>query len=1230
MSLRTSSSIAVLLICFSLVAIQFLFIDKVNKKPDKEQRAWEAAELERLRTLDPSLGYVPTERRQKAIEQTQRLQQEMLNNSNILRGSLQKARWNERGPGNVGGRTRAMLVDLSDPTRQTVFAGGATGGLFKTTNIGATKQQWQKVNNWMQYLTVSSLAQSSLNPKVIYLGTGDTDGRDAPGNGIYKSSDGGVTWRLLPATTDGSFSVVSSMIVTPDSGHIFAATFGGVYKSKDEGETWYKVLGSGFRFGSTDDRFYKIERASDGRLYACNTGRVFKSTQRGEAQTWENLSISERGFPTGWARTEIAVAPSNPDVVYAVGSVNNRGTAIYTSRDGGASWQAGSKPIWKDGCGGIPSDVDFTRGQAWFDLSLVVSPSDPQTVFVGGIDFFRSQNSGQSWTQMTVWTQGCGSIQYAHADQHGAIFEPDNPNVLYIGTDGGVFRIDNPSGNFQVSEKTDGYVTTQFYGCDINPDSNSFQLIAGAQDNGTLIVRTQGVGNVNGRSIGGDGFLCFIDQNEPNIQIGSLYYGDFRLSTNEGFNFSGGARSSGRFLTPADYDDLHNILYAQSNNGELWRWKVQKNTGELLDIAGTSITNVSHIYVDKNIKHRVYVGTSQGKVYRLDDASEGTTINNAALVGSFSGYISSVSVAKGNENHIIVTQSNYGVPSVLESKNGGATWTNIESNLPDMPVRWGIFNPADSNQFLLATEGGVWSTNQLNGTNTIWYPPFPGKGTPIVRTDMLQIRESDLTVVAATYGRGLWTSNALGTPQAVMDFDGVSYVEAQTKFRADASKAADSFLWQFGDGNTDTVENTSNIYKKTGIYNVSLKINGDDKLSKMASIKILPQLPTPYKNNTNDYLGNFETGDAHFGTYSRSGSRFERGKSVIIGKSGTHGGSNAYVLGINEQTYQKNTTAYLYLPMFDMTQRSIYQFSFWSFFDIQRGYDGMQVEYSLDKGLSWQVLGTGDDANWYTYKNTTVTGGAFPIGTAYFSGQLDDWTRFKVNISHLSGNPQVAFRFAFKSDTDLANGAGIAIDDIEISRYEGELKTAIVNTSGAFSKIQTSIDVKFETLPEYFAKTFELEMSENGRIFKKVGTFKAKGVSSEELNTYEAKIDGTPFDFYYFRVKSINENIPANYKLDFYSTPFVVTRYKDTPLTVNKVYPSPFTNFIGVLFTGIVKEDVEFQLYDMAGRLVTSEKINMNGIYHDIPVVGLARGIYLLSIKIGDKKPEAIKIFGGN
>ena len=159
------------------------------------------------------------------------------------------------------------------------------------------------------------------------------------------------------------------------------------------------------------------------------------------------------------------------------------------------------------------------------------------------------------------------------------------------------------------------------------------------------------------------------------------------------------------------------------------------------------------------------------------------------------------------------------------------------------------------------------------------------------------------------------------------------------------------------------------------------------------------------------YDGSFEGDDTHFGVYTEGGSTFERGKSNVPGKAGTHTGNNAYVLGIKESTYQKNTTSYLYLPMYDLAEKGIYQFSFWSVYDLQKGYAGLQVQYSLDKGASWQILGAETDPSWYDYRNNGVVSGAFPNGEPSFSSTLDDWARFKLNVSFLSGNKNVAFRF---------------------------------------------------------------------------------------------------------------------------------------------------------------------------------------------------------------------------
>jgi PKD domain/Secretion system C-terminal sorting domain len=1202
------------------------------KKRLKVERINDAIEMEKERTMDPALGYVPYERKIAALEHTLRRQQTLEQNGTFARGALSRARWTNRGPNNLGGRSRAILVDLNDATRKTVFVASATGGLWKTADVTAIKPVWQLVDDWSAALSISSIAQDVNNPKIMYLGTGDVAANDAPGKGVMKSSDGGKTWALLASTTTGGFNRCSALSINPLNGDVFVSTIdNGLNRSSDGGATWVKVLGSGVA-GFAANTNWRVQQVGNV-IYTATSSNVYKSTANGDVGSWTGLSTISNGFPTGFSRMEMAVAPSDANVIYLVGNQGGIGSAVYKTANGGTTWTASQRLSWRDG-GGAASNADFTRGQAWYDLSLAVSPTNPNVAYVGGVDLFRTVD-GTTWSQVSSWTGA--NYPSVHADQHGVTFEPGNGSVAYVGCDGGIFRVTNAETNLAFASKNDNYITALFYSCAIHPTAGTNYYLAGAQDNGSHKINTGGIAP-SVSVLGGDGFYCFINQTTPNIQIVSLYNGAFSLSRDGGASWSGGTNSRGKFLTPSDLDNATNIFYAQANASDLWRWTIG-NTGSgtavAVDVSNVtfsngSSSNISHIGSDPNTPNRIYVGTTAGQLYRIDNANTGTSLTATPVGSSFGGNVSAIDVERGNANHLLLTVSSYGARnSVWESRDGGSSWIgvegiNIPNNLPDMPIRWCLFSPNNSNQAMIATDFGVWTTESLNGDNTSWLPPVSGRGTPLVRTDMLRLRQSDKMVVGATYGRGLWTTGVFSTPSVSASYPQVGYKGGAVEFKGENSNSAETFLWNFGDNTTDTLENTKHAYANTGIYPISLKINNDNTLVSNGSVKILPDLPVAYKAITTGYQGNFDGADTHFGVNHVSGSKFERGRSAINGKDGTHSGANAYVVGLTEAIVQPNTTTMLYLPNYDFTQQGIYELSFWSKFICQNGYDGFNLEYSQDKGLNWVQLGSSNDPNWYNSR--IVPGdGAFLVGQSYFTGTNNEWTKFKLNISRFSGQKNVAFRVVFKSAA-TSPLAGMAIDDIEITKYEGDTKTQIVELTGAFTKLGVSIDVNWATLPEYYAQRFVLEMSENGWKFDSIAHVNATGYLTLDKQTYLKNVGETKHDVYYFRVKSVNADAATNYKYTFYSPTLLVKRDGLLGLEVNKVAPNPFIDKLFISFTDVVGKSVQFRLIDAVGRVVIDQTEEVGGVSYILQTGKLAQGMYLLNVKIDGKDAQTFKV----
>ncbi|HRH04139.1 MAG TPA: PKD domain-containing protein [Bacteroidia bacterium] len=1151
-------------------------------------------------TKDPATNTVPRERLLLAHKYIKELQNQATNNK--IAGAIPGVNWQERGPNNCGGRTRTIMVDPNDATKKTVWSAGVAGGLWKTTDIELTSPIWTSQNDFFASIAITSMCYDPNNTQVFYFGTGEGyfNADFQRGNGIWKSIDGGTTWNQLASTNaNANFYYVNRMVVH-SSGDVYAATNSGVFRSQNGGTTWTSVLSTSS--GAVTNNFSDIEVATNDQIWASTrtSGAIYKSSS-GNVGTWVQQNTGANGFPaSGATRIDFALAPSNPNVCYAF--VAQGGVNFYKTSNGGANWTLLTKPV--DADGGIGNDI--TRTQFWYDMSIAVDPLNDAVVFVGGVDLFKSTNSGSTWQQISHWYGGFG-FQEVHADQHIAIFEQGNSNVIYFGNDGGIWQSKNATAVIPtITSKHDNYNVTQFYHCAIHPTAYSNYFLAGAQDNGSHQFTQGGIGSTS-EVTGGDGCFVHIDQNEPQYQFTSYVYSNYYRSTDGGASFSTlTSNNTGSFVNPSDYDNISNNFYASYSAGSYSRVLNAPVLSALssVTIASFNSGNVTTLTCSQNTADRVFFGINNGRIVRVDNANTATPtevyLNSGA--GMPSSSVSGIAIENGNDNHLLVTYSSYGVNSVWETTNGGTSWTSVEGNIPDMPVRCALFNPNNSQQALIGTELGVWSTDLLNGAATNWAPSNSGLAN--TRVTQLQIRTSDKLVIASTHGRGLFSSDIFADPNP--DFVAnkiITYINKPVNF-TDASYKSTSWNWNFGDGGNSASKNPAHTYSSPGIYTVSLQINGSLTATKAAYIQVLPNKGTPYNTTAG---GNFEVSAVDFGSETISGTAFQRGSSAIAAKSGTNSGTNAWVTGISASSYASNSNSKLYTPNYNLSALGTYTLSFYKKNLFESGWDGFRVEYSLDKGDNWSILG-GVSAGWYDFANSVQTT-SFPINEPYFNSTSASFALKSIDISFLAGNPNVAFRFVFKSDGSV-NSAGVAIDDFQISGTSNDpLPVQFLNFSGVAT--ESSNLVLWSTASESNNAGFELERSASGFDWEKLVFIKGAGNSSE-TKKYNFLDMQPSSNTCYYRLKQMDYN--GQYT---YSKTISITRNTEQGLYLQQVFPNPTNGIIHLNFNKHTEKDITLVVYDMHGKTLIQKVIEAGQLNYlfDFTSYGLANGSYLLCLK---------------
>lgn len=1193
---------------------------KGNQEPSKKLSKYDRTDLaiqqEFNKTKNPSTGKVEREKLLLAYKLAQKTQ----NN----KATIPNTNWVERGPNNVGGRTRTILYDANDGTGKTVFAAGVAGGLWKTTDITAISPNWTAVNDFFDNLAIITIAQDPSTPQTMYFGTGEGffNSDAIRGDGIWKSTDGGATWTQLGSTTGNAFDYVQKIVIT-STGTVIAATksifsnVGGIQRSTDGGTSWTEV-----ETGATAlDWAADIEIAANGDLFSSFgigfTDGIYKSTNDG--LTWTRVFTAAAGEQ----RIELATAPNDANYIY--GLVEGAGNAISRvigSTNGGGAWSTLTAPSWSDQCSA--GTADFTRGQAFYDLAIAVDPNDKLHVIIGGVDLLKTTNGGTSWTQITEWAN-CSGLADIHADQHNLTFKPGSSSELLVGNDGGVYRSTNANNATpSFSNKNTDYNVTQFYSCAMHPDLASNHFLAGAQDNGSQKFSTAGM-NSTIEVTGGDGAYCHIDQNESQYQFTSYVYNQYRRSTDGGASFTNVNLSSntGKFINPTDYDNDANILYASFSSGNYLRWTDPQTGTTAAAVGGGFSGQVSAVTCDPNTANRVWFGTDDGSVYQVNNAHSGQTINNRTS-GSFpAGYVSCIEIENGDATHVVVTFSSYGVNSVWETTNSGTSWTSIEGNLPDMPIRWALFNPNDNTQMLLATEVGVWSTDNINAGSTNWAASNTGLANS--RVDMLQYRTSDDLVLAATHGRGCFTSDVFTTVRADFGADkNLDYLANNIQF-TDASYKATSWLWDFGDGNTSTAQNPSYAYLTAGQFTVTLTINGGAAVEAKANyIHILPNEGTPY---TPADGGNFEANPLDFGSKALTGTTnlWERGAPTNAVTT-LNSNSNGWKTDLDANVPISDIQCAFYTPSYNFsaaaTPSYILQFRMGMEIEFCNGPLGTQVQYTTDKGATWTRLGTDDGAgtNWY---NRGLSSGC-QLHTSVTSDEIG-WATNATNtltnrdVSFLAGNPDVGFRVVLYvsslfSGSPTSYRDGFMVDDFEIiGPVNGVTPLPVKLVSFSGEKKANHNLLKWSTTTEINNDIFQIERSIDAKIFKAIGEIEGAGNSTKnkQYKFSDYNINSIEKTFYY-RLKQIDYN--GKYE---YSNIIAINNEKD--ITISSLYPNPIINTLNIRLSESSGKKIKVRIFGTNGRLFLDNYISpSDNNTFSINNINFPSGIYFVELTINN------------
>ncbi len=1053
-------------------------LSKIQSKSPKDnpQSRWE---FEVLKTADPKTGQIPP-----GI-----YQEEVIFYENNLRNG-QNARvdntlqWTNRGPFNVGGRTRALALDLDN--ENIILAGGVSGGMWRSTDGGQT---WNKTTGSNEHQSVTAIAQDPRDSQrdTWYYTTGEFAGNSASGsgafsfyygNGVYKSVDNGQTWTILSSTitdqaifNENSFDYNHEIVVSPTTGSIFVANYFGIYKSTDGGNSW------AFSYDMSSDGWSDIVVDSQGNLFAfIVTEGVLYSEDDG--LNWTN--ISGNNFPTlgPGDRGELAIAPSNENIVYLL-SETSSSSSLYPT--GHALLRYDKQTLnWDDRSDNLPQlgadeDSTFTgdfNSQGGYDLLVKVKPDDENFLIIGGRNLWRSTD-GFATSSNTDWIGGYTPRNNSfalypehHPDQHSFVFYPSNPNRVISGNDGGLQSTDD----IRVTENTtlpinwrplnNGYLTTQVYAVSIGAED---QILAGFQDNGTWFTSSTS-STVNWVSpFGGDGaYSAFSNDgltrflSAQNAFIYRTTYSNANdPSPNQFFEYTPqSGYSTSLFITPFYLDPVDNDIFYLGGDTDLYVNTNALNgntTNGWKSITISSDGVISEFGVIGN--GSTYLGTSRGDFFKVENAKSGSPTVKNLTSNLFDGnYISGIAVNEENPDEVLVTVSNYQVQSIFYTSDGGNSWEHVSGNLEENEDGSGngpsvrttrIIGNGDL--YIVGTSVGLFTTTTINGSATNWtQQDIDNLGAVVV--EHVVTRNSDGLIVAGTHGNGVYTANVpvssidlaltsidqplsgrLGIEEIVITIDNlgsqsVSGFEVAYSINGELQQS-EQITESIASGNSYQHTFTQS-FDFTGIelatLSASVSISGDEK-SENDSLEV--EINNVVAIDVFPYEEGFESAE---NGWILNGI-WERGSPSQSNLSNAASGVNAIMTDL-DNNYPNNVNDAAETPVFDFSGLVLPIVEFDLSYKIENEYDGLVLAYRTDLNQTFSIIDTSKAiSNWYNAIADVYGGELAWTG----SDSTDGYLRASADLSFLAGESIVQLAFFFASDFSITD-EGAAIDNFVI------------------------------------------------------------------------------------------------------------------------------------------------------------------------------------------------------